>query len=43
MKDIEKNHSSRILLTNVKFDQGLADDLFLVEKMKPSGIKIENE
>jgi outer membrane lipoprotein-sorting protein len=37
MKDLEKNHSTKILLSDVKFDQGLADDLFTVEKMKPTG------
>ena len=35
MKDLEKNHSTRILLSDVKFDQGLTDDLFAVEKLKP--------
>jgi outer membrane lipoprotein-sorting protein len=39
MKDLEKNHSTRIQISDVKFDQGLPDDLFLVEKLKPSGIK----
>ena len=34
MKDIEKNHSTIIRLTNIKFDQGLSDDIFTVEKMK---------
>lgn len=34
MKNIEKNHSTTIRLTNIKFDQGLADDLFLVENLK---------
>jgi len=42
MKDFVKNHSTRILLSEVKFDQGLADDLFVVEKLKPSGIKMDN-
>jgi len=41
MKDFEKNHSTKILLTEIKFDQGLPDDLFTVEKLKPSGIKKE--
>jgi outer membrane lipoprotein-sorting protein len=36
MKDYEKNHSTKILLNDVKFDQGLSDDLFLVEKLKPA-------
>ena len=26
----------KILLQDVKFDQGLSDDLFLVEKLKPA-------
>jgi outer membrane lipoprotein-sorting protein len=39
MKDLEKNHSTKILITEAKFDQGLSDDLFLVEKMKPAEIK----
>jgi outer membrane lipoprotein-sorting protein len=39
MKDLEKNHSTRILISEVKFDQGLNDDLFLVEKLKPSKAK----
>ncbi|GAB1451244.1 outer membrane lipoprotein-sorting protein [Draconibacterium sp.] len=34
MKDLEKNHSTTIKLTDIKFDQGLSDDLFLVENMK---------
>jgi outer membrane lipoprotein-sorting protein len=39
MKDLEKNHSTKILLTDVKFDQGLSDDLFAVEKLKRKEIK----
>jgi outer membrane lipoprotein-sorting protein len=35
MTDLEKSHSTKILLTEVKFDQGLSDDLFTVEKLKP--------
>jgi len=34
MKDLEKNHSTKIQLKDVKFDQGLSDDLFTTEKMK---------
>ena len=34
MKDLEKNHSTTIKLSDIKFDQGLSDDLFLVENMK---------
>ncbi len=37
MKDLEKNHTTRIILSDIKFDQGLSDDLFLVENMKPNG------
>lgn len=39
MKDLEKNHSTKIIITDVKFDQGLSDDIFLVENMAPSGDK----
>jgi outer membrane lipoprotein-sorting protein len=39
MKDLEKNHSTKILISEVKFDQGLSDDLFLVEKLKPTDSK----
>jgi outer membrane lipoprotein-sorting protein len=34
MKDLEKDHSTTIKLTDIKFDQGLSDDLFEVENMK---------
>ena len=37
MKDLEKNHSTKILISEVKFDQGLSDDLFTVEKLKSPG------
>lgn len=36
MKDYEKNHATKILIQEVKFDQGLSDDLFLVEKLRPT-------
>jgi len=39
MKDLDKTHTTKILLTDVKFDQGLTDDLFVVEKMKPAEVK----
>jgi outer membrane lipoprotein-sorting protein len=42
MKDLEKNHSTKILITDVKFDQDLSDDIFLVEKMKPVESKKTN-
>jgi outer membrane lipoprotein-sorting protein len=35
MKDLEKNHSTRTLLSEIKFDQGLSDDFFVVENLKP--------
>jgi outer membrane lipoprotein-sorting protein len=34
MKDLDKNHSTKIKLMNIKFDQGLSDELFDVNKMK---------
>jgi outer membrane lipoprotein-sorting protein len=43
MKDFEKNHTTRILLQDVKFDQGLSDDLFQVEKLKPAENKKDNK
>jgi outer membrane lipoprotein-sorting protein len=42
MKDLEKEHSTKILLTDVKFDQDLSDDLFAVKNLKPSGAKKNN-
>jgi outer membrane lipoprotein-sorting protein len=39
MKDLVKVHSTKILLSEMKYDQGLSDDLFLVENMKPAGGK----
>jgi len=34
MKDLEKNHSTTIRLSDIKFDQGLSDDIFKVENLK---------
>jgi outer membrane lipoprotein-sorting protein len=34
MTDLRKSHSTRTLMTDVKFDQGLPDDLFTVERLK---------
>ncbi len=34
MTDLRKNHSTRTLMSEVKFDQGLGDDIFTVEKLK---------
>lgn len=42
MKDLEKNHSTKIRLWDMKFDQGLTDDIFTVEKLKPSEAKKKN-
>jgi len=42
MKDLEKNHSTKILLSDIKFDQSLPDDIFTVEKLTPAGIKKNN-
>jgi len=35
MTNLKKQHSTIIELRDVKFDQGLADELFLVENLKP--------
>lgn len=34
MTDLKKNHSTKIKMTDVTFDQGLSDDEFTVEKMQ---------
>lgn len=34
MKNIEKDHSTVIQLSDIKFDQGLSDDLFTIENLK---------
>ena len=34
MTNIKKDHSTMIRLSNVKFDQGLPDDIFMVENLK---------
>jgi outer membrane lipoprotein-sorting protein len=34
MRDLEKSHKTKIQLKDVKFDQGLSDDLFVPEKLK---------
>lgn len=34
MKDLEKNHTTKIQLKDVKFDQGLSDELFTPESIK---------
>lgn len=39
MTDLEKNHSTKILVSDVKFDQGLSDDIFLVENLKADKVK----
>jgi len=42
MKDLEKNHSTKIIITDVKFDQGLSDNIFMVENLKPAENKKSN-
>ncbi|MBN2276035.1 MAG: outer membrane lipoprotein-sorting protein [Bacteroidales bacterium] len=42
MIDLEKNHRTKILTKEVKFDQGLPDELFLVENLRPSNNKKVN-
>jgi outer membrane lipoprotein-sorting protein len=42
MKDLEKNHSTKIVITDVRFDQGLSDDIFTVENLKPAEKKKAN-
>jgi outer membrane lipoprotein-sorting protein len=42
MKDLVKNHSTKIIITDVKFDQGLSDHLFLIENLKPADKKKSN-
>lgn len=34
MTDLNKKHSTKIILTDVKFDQGISDEEFLVENLK---------
>jgi outer membrane lipoprotein-sorting protein len=36
MTDLKKQHSTKILMNDVIFDQGLTDDIFTVENLKPS-------
>ena len=35
MTDLKKRHSTTIIMTDVKFDQGLSDEDFTVENLKP--------
>ncbi len=35
MTNLKKNHSTKIRLTDIVFDQGLTDDFFTVENLKP--------
>ena len=34
MNSVLKEHSTSILLTDVKFDQGISDEVFTVENLK---------
>ena len=36
MHNIKKDHSTSIIMTEIKFDQGIPDEEFLVENLKPS-------
>ncbi|NQT76517.1 MAG: outer membrane lipoprotein-sorting protein [Bacteroidetes bacterium] len=36
MTNLKKNHSTKIRLTDIVFDQGLTDDFFTVENLKPA-------
>ena len=36
MEDLKKNHSTKIVTKEIKFDQGLKDEDFEVEKLKPT-------
>jgi outer membrane lipoprotein-sorting protein len=36
MHDTQKQHSTEIFLTQIKFDQGLDDAEFTVENLKPA-------
>lgn len=33
MKDLKRNHTTKMIMTNVKYDQGLSDDYFSVRKL----------
>lgn len=35
MTNIKKDHSTKILLTEIEFDTGISDDVFTVENLKP--------
>lgn len=37
MTDLKKQHSTKIIMTDIKFDQGLNDDIFTVENLKVLG------
>ena len=39
MKDLEKSHSTKIRINDAKFDQGLSDDIFVVENLKKTAGK----
>ena len=34
MKNLKKNHSTKMIMSDVKYDQGLSDDDFTVRKLK---------
>jgi len=35
MTSLKKEHSTKIIMTDVKFDQGIPDEVFLVENLAP--------
>lgn len=35
MTNLKKNHSTKIILTEIEFDTGISDDVFTVENLKP--------
>lgn len=35
MTNLKKNHSTKILLTEIEFDKGISDDVFTIENLKP--------
>ena len=35
MMNLQKEHSTEIIITDIKFDQGISDEEFTVENLKP--------
>ena len=34
MKDLKKNHTTKMIMSNVKYDQNISDDEFTIRKLK---------